>query len=84
MIRYYIATTPSNFIAGRPKAALLVRSFMIVLLSICLCDASIVATYILPTLLSVMLYNKKNQKILSKNRYLVFLNDFFLFCSASL
>ena len=62
MIRYYKATNPSNFIAGRPKAALLVWSFMIVLLSICLCDASIVATYILPTLLSVMLYNKKKSE----------------------
>ena len=38
-----LVEAPSNFIASRPETALLFRFFMVVLLSICLCYASIVA-----------------------------------------
>ena len=39
-----LVEAPSNFIAGRPKAALLVRFLIVVLLSMCLLSASILAT----------------------------------------
>ena len=58
-----LAEAPSNFIAGRPKAALLICFFMVVLLSICLFSASIMATCIAAHFaLSVVLYNKKKKK----------------------
>ena len=43
---YKLVEAPSNFIAGRPKAALLFWFLMVVLLSVCLLSASIVATCI--------------------------------------
>ena len=55
---------PSNFIAGRPKAALLFWFFMVVLLSICLWYVSIVATCVaVHFAVSHALYNDKNKKI---------------------
>ena len=75
---------PSNFIAGRPKAALLFWFFMVVLLSICLWYVSIVATCIaVHFAVCHALHNNKNKKI-GKNRCLVFLNDLVLFCSVIL
>ena len=75
---------PSNFIAGRPKAALLFWFFMVVHLSICLWYVSIVATCIaVHFAVCHALYNNKNKKI-GKNRCLVFLNDLVLFCSVIL
>ena len=74
----------SNFIAGRPKAALLFLFFMVVLLSICLWYVSIVATCIaVHFAVCQALYNNKNKKI-GKNRCLVFLKDLVLFCSVIL
>ena len=74
----------SNFIAGRPKAALLFWFFMVVLLSICLWYDSIVTTCIaVHFAVCHALYNNKNKKI-CKNRCLVFLNDLVLFCSVIL
>ena len=75
---------PSNFIAGRPKAALLFWFFIVALLSICLWYVSIVATCIaVHFAVCHALYNNKNKKI-GKNRCLVFLNDLVLFCSVIL
>ena len=74
---------PSNFIAGRPKAALLFWFFMVVLLSICLRYVSIVATCIAVHFAGFILYNNKNKKM-GKNIGLVFLNDLILFCSVIL
>ena len=71
---------PSNFIAGRPKAALLFWFFMVVLLSICLWNVGIVATCIaVHFAVCHALYNNKKKQI-DKNRCLVFLNDLVLFC----
>ena len=44
--RLLVEAPPCNFITGHPKAALLFWFLMVVLLSICLLSASIVATYI--------------------------------------
>ena len=61
-----------QYIAGRPKAALLFWFFMVVLLSICLWYVSIVATCIaVHFAVCHALYDNKNKKI-SKNRRLVF------------
>ena len=79
----FIAGRP-NFIAGRPKVALLFWFFMVVLLSICLLYVSIVATCIAAHFaVCHALYNNKSKKI-GKNRCLVFLNDLVLFCSVIL
>ena len=75
---------PSNFIAGRPKAALLFWFFMVVLLSLCLWYVSTVATCIaVHFAVCHALYNNKNKKI-GKTRFLVFLNDLVLFCRSIL
>ena len=75
---------PSNFIAGRPKAVLLFWFFMVVLLSICLWYASIMATCkAVHFAVCHALYNNKNNKI-GKNKCLVFLYDLVLFCSVIL
>ena len=75
---------PSNFIAGRPKAALLFWFFMVALLSVCFWFVSIVATCIaVHFAVCHALYNNKNKKI-GKNRCLVFFNDLVLFCSVIL
>ena len=75
---------PSNFIAGRPNAALLFWFFMVILLSICLWYVSIVGTCIaVHSAVCHALYNNKNKKI-GKNRCLVVLHDLVLFCSVIL
>ena len=79
-----LVEAPSNFIAGRPKAALLFWFFMVVLLSICLWYVNIVTICIaVHFAVCHALYNNKNKKI-GKNRCLVFLNDLVLFCSVIL
>ena len=74
-----LVEAPSNFIAGRPKAALLFWFFMVVLLSICVWYVCIVATCIaVHFAVCHALHNNKNKKI-GKNRCSVFLNDLVLF-----
>ena len=66
------------------KMALLFWFFMVVLLSVCLRNVSIVATCIaVHFAVCHALYNNKNKKI-GKNRCLVFLNALVLFCSVIL
>ena len=46
LVNRKLVEAPSNFIDGRPKAALLFWFFIVVLLSVCLWSASTVATCI--------------------------------------
>ena len=75
-----LVKAPSDFIAGRPKAALLFWFFMVVLIYLVCKHCG--HLYSCP-LCSLSCFIIKNKKI-SKNRCLVFLDDLVLFCSVIL